>query len=102
MSTLKYISRLERIDQLIRHENTGNAPSFARRLEISVRQLYNLIDEIKDLGLPVEYCRIRQTYYYRYQCRIIFEVRIEELSKEEYTKLGGGFSIIKNNFISAV
>ena len=77
MSGFKYISRLERIDQLIRQERTGNAPAFARRLEISVRQLYNLIEELKDLGLPIEYCRTRQTFYYRVHCRIIFEIRVD-------------------------
>jgi len=78
MSGLRYISRLERIDQLIRQERTGNAPAFAGRLEISVRQLYNLIEELKDLGLPIEYCRTRQTFFYRYYCRIIFEIRVDE------------------------
>jgi hypothetical protein len=102
MSAMKYISRLERIDQFIRQERTGNAPSFARRLEISVRQLYNLIDELKDLGLPVDYCRIRQTYYYKYHCRIVFEIRVEELSKAEYRNVRGGFSIVRNNSISAI
>ena len=77
MSTMKYVARMERIDQLIRQEMTGNAPDFADRLNISVRQLYNLMDELKDLGLPIAYCRNRQTYYYKVPCRIVFEVRIE-------------------------
>ena len=98
MSGLKYISRLERIDQFIRQERTGNAPAFASRLELSVRQLYNLIDELKDLGLPVEYCRIRQTYYYRYHCRIIFEIRVEEINVLDYKNIQGGFSLLRKTF----
>ena len=78
MSGLKYISRLERMDQLIRHEGTGNAPAFAERLGISVRQLYNLIEELKDLGMPIAYCRTRQTFYYLHPCRIIFEIRLDK------------------------
>lgn len=77
MSTMKYVARMERIDQLIRQEMTGSATDFAGRLNISVRQLYNLMDELKDLGLPIAYCRIRQTYYYRVPCRIVFEVRMD-------------------------
>jgi hypothetical protein len=102
MSGLKYISRLERIDQFIRQERTGNAPAFACRLEISVRQLYNLIDELKDLGLPVEYCRTRQTYYYRYHCRIIFEIRVEEINHQDYKNIQGGFSWLRKNSVSAI
>jgi predicted DNA-binding transcriptional regulator YafY len=79
MSGLKYITRLERIDQFIRQERTGTAPEFAGRLEISVRQLYNLIEELKDLGLPIEYCRIRRTFFYRTQCRIVFEIKVNEM-----------------------
>lgn len=90
------------MDQFIRQERTGNAPYFAKRLEISVRQLYNLIDELKDFGLPVEYCRIRQTYYYKYHCRIVFEIRIEDISQSDYRNIGGGFSIVNNSFISAI
>ena len=81
MSGLKYISRLERIDQFIRQERTGTAPEFAGRLEISVRQLYNLIEELKDLGLPIAYCRIRRTFFYRTQCRIVFEIKVNEMDK---------------------
>jgi len=77
MSTMKYVARMERIDQLIRQEMTGKAPDFAERLNISVRQLYNLMDELKDLGLPIAYCRARQTYFYKVPCRIVFEIRIE-------------------------
>ena len=78
MTGSKYISRFERIDQFIRQERTGNAPEFAGKLEISVRQLYNLLDELKDLGLPIEYSRTRQTFYYRYRCRIVFEIRTND------------------------
>jgi hypothetical protein len=102
MSGLKYISRLERIDQFIRQERTGNAPAFANRLAISVRQLYNLIDELKDLGLPVEYCRTRQTYYYRYHCRIVFEIRIEELNAVEYNNIQGSFSVLRKKSQCAI
>ena len=102
MSTMKYVARMERIDQLIRQEMTGKATNFAERLHISVRQLYNLIDELKDMGLPIAYCRTRQTYYYKVPCRIVFEVRIEELSIREYGNLDEGSSLNANFGIIAI
>ncbi|MBN1157908.1 MAG: hypothetical protein JXA61_00890 [Bacteroidales bacterium] len=81
MSMFKNISRLEWIDQLIRQERTGNPPAFAKRIGVSVRQLYNILDEMKDLGLPVHYCRLRRTFYYQTKCRLVVTIRVEEMSQ---------------------
>lgn len=83
MSTFKNISRFEWLDQLIRQERTGNPPALAGRMGISVRQLYYLIDELRDLGLPVSYCRTRKTFYYRSNCRLVFTLKIEHISGKE-------------------
>jgi len=88
MSTFKNISRFEWLDQLIRQEKTGNPPALARRIGVSVRQLYYLIDELRDLGLPVDYCRTRKTFYYRSRCRLVFILKVEHVSGKEL--LGSG------------
>ena len=100
MTALRYISRLERIDQMIRQEKTGNAPEFAKKINLSERQLYNLLDELKDLGLPVVYSRFRQTFYYEYSCRLVVDIKVEELKNIEYQSFNGGESrLIKSLFL---
>lgn len=83
MSTFRNISRFEWLDQLIRQERTGNPPALASRIGVSVRQLYYLIDELKDLGMPIDYSRTRKTFYYRSKCRLVFVLKVEHISGKE-------------------
>ncbi len=48
MSLQKYINRIEQLDQLIRLEFTGSPEECAKKLKISKRSLYCLIDELKN------------------------------------------------------
>jgi hypothetical protein len=71
MSLLKYIERLKRMDDLIRRKATGCAEEFAAKLHISKSQLFQDLKEMKELGAQVEYCSIRESYYYINNCRLV-------------------------------
>jgi len=58
------INRMYNIHLLIEQEATGTPDEFAARLRISRRQLYNVLDELKDYGSPHKYSRRRHTFYY--------------------------------------
>jgi predicted DNA-binding transcriptional regulator YafY len=90
MCTIKYIERLERIDQFIRQQRTGTAYEFAEKMGISRRQLYNLLDELKDLGLPVMYSRSTRTFMYEYNCRLKINIEVLELENAELSYYEGG------------
>lgn len=64
MSTLKYVERLQRMDQLIRLKATGTAEKFAAKIGISRSVLMETIRDLKDIGCEIEYCRIKQSYFY--------------------------------------
>ena len=64
MKHLKYIDRYERMQNLIFSEKTGSAVEFATRIGLSRRMLFNYLDDLRDMGLIIEYCRKRKTYYY--------------------------------------
>jgi hypothetical protein len=53
----QFVSRLERLDNLIRTRATGSPIQLAHRLCISRSGLYNYISLLKELGAPVIYCR---------------------------------------------
>ncbi|PWG78044.1 HTH domain-containing protein [Pararcticibacter amylolyticus] len=57
--------RLEVIDYLIKSKSTGTPKRFAERLDISERRLYELLNEMRELGAPISYNRYRSTYYYK-------------------------------------
>ena len=47
MNTINKLERLKKIHQLIKVSNTGTPTEFATRLRVSVSQLYNIIDDLK-------------------------------------------------------
>lgn len=55
---------IHRVHELIRRKVTGTPKDLAARLEINERQWYRLLNDMKDMGLPVIYCKDRKSYYY--------------------------------------
>jgi len=94
----KFINRLEQIDQLIRQRRTGNAEEFACKLNISRRQVYNWIDDLRSHGLEIAYSRELRSFIYLkpYKIKIAFE--ITELSDEEAFNINAGIKILKKSF----
>ena len=90
MSFLKYIERLQMMDQLIRLESTGSPKDFAAKLGISESHLYHCLKELKDLGVPISYNGMKGTYCYREEIRLMVEVSITRLKDNEKTSISGG------------
>jgi biotin operon repressor len=59
----KYLERYHRTQDLIFDENTGSTEEFAAKIGLSRRMLFNYLEDLKDMGLEIEYCRKRKTYY---------------------------------------
>ncbi|HUW05744.1 MAG TPA: hypothetical protein VMW01_05745 [Williamwhitmania sp.] len=81
MSKLTYLNRLKRIDHLIRIRATGNTVAFAERLNVSRSQLCEELKTLRELGAPISYSRIQQTYFYKYPtsfCIEFFPIRKDE------------------------
>jgi predicted DNA-binding transcriptional regulator YafY len=64
MSLLTIYNRINRIHYLISLENTGTPERFAKKLQISRRQLYYDLKLLKDLNAEIKYCRGKETFYY--------------------------------------
>lgn len=64
MQLFKTIDRACQIHALIQKEATGTPDEFAKRLHISRRLLYYLLDELKDVGAEIEYNHRKSTFYY--------------------------------------
>lgn len=78
---LKYTDRLRRADHLIRLEATGAPRLFAQKLGISESYLYGILDEMKDMGLPLSYNKTRLSYVYTRPVRLRIEIDVELISK---------------------
>ena len=64
MSILRHLRRLQFIDYLIQRKATGNLQTFAHKNRISQSLLMNILKEMKEMGFPIKYSRINNSYYY--------------------------------------
>jgi hypothetical protein len=77
MGLFKYVRRLERMDDLIRRKSTGNAKSFAGKLGISPSQIKEEINQMRQLGAKISFCRQRNSYVYENNCRLFLRFDID-------------------------
>lgn len=93
MSLYNYLSRIRRLDGMIRRKSTGSPKELADKLDISERWLYNLLDELKmELDCPIVYDRHRQSYVYKVSGEMFIGFQPQNLSKEEKKQIRGGIS----------
>ncbi|MFK7920399.1 MAG: HTH domain-containing protein [Bacteroidia bacterium] len=70
MSLRNNVRLLERLDYLVKLKATGNPASLARRLDMSVSTLYRYLNDLKELGAPISYCKLRKTFFYEEEGRM--------------------------------
>jgi predicted DNA-binding transcriptional regulator YafY len=65
VSIKEQIERIERIHYLIKKRGTGTPEELCKKLGISRRQLFRVLDFLKnDIHAPIEYSKSRRTYFY--------------------------------------
>lgn len=92
MSLLKYIERIKRLDDLIRRSSTGDSREFSKKMGLSRTVLMENIRDMRQLGAPISYCKIRNTYYYSED----FELKIG-LDKSKMALYKGGMELFYEN-----
>jgi biotin operon repressor len=88
MQVFNVIQTVERINQLIRLKATGSPSELADKLGLEERQVYRIIADLKDSGLPILYCKKRKTYYYATDVFMKFEISV--VDGDEKRKIIGG------------
>jgi len=96
MNFIKQIERVKRINQLIKHRNTGRPEVFAKKLNISRRQLYNTIELLKDYGIKIQYDRVLESFYYIDNENISIDFSIKILAENEEKTIYAGSFLKKN------
>jgi hypothetical protein len=87
MSILRRLNQIERLDSLIRRKSTGSVSDIAMKLEVSERNVYHLLDLMKDLGAPIYFCRSTNSYCYESEVRFSFGF----VSANELQSVKGGY-----------
>lgn len=71
MTFLEKINTLNRLDQLIRMKATGSPQALSKKLGVTRKTIYNLINLMKAMKAPVEYCVRSQNFYYAHDCEFM-------------------------------
>ena len=90
MSFLRYFQRLERLHTLIRRKGTGTPRELAQKLDLSERQLYECLAEMREMGAPIAFCATRKTYYYSREVNLNFGFVLTDLNPAEQINTNGG------------
>ena len=72
---MNFLAKLElimRVDALVRRKGTGSPNSLSTRLGISKRNVFNLINTMKDMGAPIYFCKSRNSYCYEEEVSFSF------------------------------
>ena len=81
MNLTKYLERFERLHRMIGKRATGSPAELAEKLDLSKRAVFEYIRVMREMGAPISFCHIRQTYYYERSVR--FSMGFWESSNEE-------------------
>lgn len=90
MKTIRSLERLQQLHNLITKERTGPPKELARRMKISERLVYLLIEYLKDYNANICYDRNRQTYYYDEDFQLDIQISVAVISNNERTEIFGG------------
>jgi len=90
MKTIKNLERLQQLHHLIVQECTGSPSILAQHMQISVRLVHSLLEQLKDFGAPIRYNRSRKTYYYHCHFELAIHVSIRVGTTETQTDMMKG------------
>ena len=94
MKTIEVIERLKKAALLIRARKTGNADSFAEKLGVGRRQMYKVLEDLRDYGAEISYSKREKTFFFKNNRHLVIEFEIRLLDKDEMPDIDSGFSRI--------
>jgi len=68
MDYLTYSEKLETIKYLAERYRTGCPKDLAYKLDVSERTALRMVQRLRDMGTPIEFCRLRNSYILKKGC----------------------------------
>ncbi len=81
MTFQERLQKLDRLHHLVRRKGTGNAEELSQRLQVCERTIYQLLDDLRELGASIEYSRKRRSYFYTQDVEFHFTALINNQGK---------------------
>lgn len=90
MNLFRRIERIQLLNKLISEQRTGTPEELANRLGISRSKLYLMLEELKDIGVHVQYSKRTATFYYSNCERLTFDYSFRVIKADDCKEIGGG------------
>ena len=74
---MKFINRLKALDQLIRLRITGSPKELSKKFDITERQIYKYIGDLKELGAEIEFDKYNNSYVYTANIKLVIAYKRE-------------------------
>lgn len=88
---IEQIERFQKMHRMIAGHRTGTPATFARQLNVTERQLYNLLDEMR-LLFPIAYDKSINSYYYTRQVEVVIRISNNSQPEDEgILRANGGY-----------
>ena len=95
MNNLKQIQRMRRLHQLIKAENTGTPKELSRTLNISERQIFMILDQLREMDAPIKYNRRARTYYYNDSFELYINISVQVMQGEKLLHIYAGANFVQ-------
>jgi len=95
MKTLIQLERLQKAHGLIKYSNTGTPTEFSKRLHISERELYRMLEYLKELDAKILFSRTSNTYYYTDDFDLFVNVSVKAMVNRELVTIYASNEILK-------
>ena len=89
---IKEARKLDFLLHIIRRGKTGCAEKIAEKTNTSRRGFFVNIDDLREHGIPIEYCKEAESYVFQGEVKFLFEVTV---NGEKIVQIKGGR---KNNY----
>lgn len=76
MKVFEFVEVVASFHYYMMRGHTGDAGTFSKKIGISRSCLYNLINELKDYGIDIEYCREEQSFRYLHPEKVEIKISI--------------------------
>ena len=93
MNNLKQLERLRKLHQLIKIERTGTPFELSRKLHISVRQTFLMLEQLKEFDAPLKYNRSSKNYYYEIDFELTINISIQVMTQDKLKNIYAGKSL---------
>lgn len=100
MNNLKQLERLKKAHNLIKSECTGSPSELAKKLRISVRQTYLLLEQLRELDAPIAFNRRTKTYFYSFDYELTIHISVQVMVEDQLMNIYSGKGL--SNYINSL